>query len=158
MNNTIIKKTAQRIAIVADDNKRTSLIEWSYFNNGVLAQHKLIAITETAEILEGTLKRPVQKLFTRHTGGYEQLAELIEAEEIDILFFFAEPSFEKEKDNDLKKLLVLAAKNNIMLACNSITTDILMKNVLNTMNQLAPVGGSRRFIKQILPFINKAAF
>jgi len=45
-----------------------------------------------------------------------------------------------------------------MLACNSITTDILMKNVLNTMNEVTPVGGSRRFIKQILPFINKAAF
>jgi len=158
MNDTINKKAAQRIAIVADDNKRTLLIEWSYFNKDVLAQHELIAISETSEILEGTLKRPVQKLFTRHTGGYEQLAGLIEAEKIDILFFFAEPAIEKEKDNDLKKLLVLAAKNNIMLACNSIMTDLLMKNVLNTMNEIIPVGGTRRFIKQILPFINKAAF
>ena len=158
MNDTINKKAAHRIAIVADDNKRTLLIEWSYFNKDVLAQHELIAISETAEILEGTLKRPVQKLFTRHTGGYEQLAGLIEAEKIDILFFFAEPAIEKEKDNDLKKLLVLAAKNNIMLACNSIMTDLLMKNVLNTMNEIIPVGGTRRFIKQILPFINKAAF
>ena len=158
MNNTINKKAARRIAVVADENKRTSLIEWSYFNKDVLAQHELIAISETAEILEGTLKRPVQKLFTRHTGGYEQLAGLIEAEEIDILFFFAEPAIEKEMDNDLKKLLVLAAKNNIMLACNSIMTDLLMKNVLNTMNEIIPVGGTRRFIKQILPFINKAAF
>src|SRR4030095_10838535 len=126
MNDTINKKATQRIAIVADDNKRTSLIEWSYFNKDVLAQHELIAISETAEILEGTLKKPVQKLFTRNTGGYEQLAGLIEEEKIDILFFFAEPAIEKEKDNDLKKLLVLAAKNNIMLACNSITTDLLM--------------------------------
>src|SRR6187431_346331 len=131
MNNTINKKAARRIAVVADENKRTSLIEWSYFNKDILAQHELIAISETAEILEGTLKRPVQKLFTRHTGGYEQLAALIEAEKIDILFFFAEPAIEKAQDNDLKKLLVLAAKNNIMLACNSITTDLLMKHVLN---------------------------
>jgi len=158
MNNIINKKAAQRIAIVADDNKRTSLIEWSYFNKDVLAQHELIAISETAEILEGTLKRPVKKLFTRYTGGYEQLAALIEAKEIDILFFFAEPAIEKEKDNDLKKLLVLASKNNIMLACNSITTDLLMKNVLNTKNEVIPVGGTRGFIKQILPFINRTAF
>jgi len=158
MNNTINKKAARRIAVVADENKRTSLIEWSYFNKDVLAQHELIAISETAEILEGTLKRPVQKLFTRHTGGYEQLAALIEAEKIDMLFFFAEPAIEKAQDNDLKKLLVLAAKNNIMLACNSITTDLLMKHVLNTMNEVVPVGGTRRFIKQILPLMNKAAF
>ena len=157
MNNANNKKATQRIAIVADDNKRTSLIEWSYFNKDVLAQHELIAITETAEILEGTLKRPVQKLFTRHTVGYEQLARLIEAGEIDILLFFAEPAIEKEKDNDLKKLLVLTTKYNIMIGCNGMTIDLLTKEVLNKAKEVVPVGGSRGFIKQILPFINRAA-
>jgi methylglyoxal synthase len=158
MNNIINKKTAKRIAIVADDNKRTSLIEWSYFNKEVLAQHELTAISETAEILEGTLKIPVKKLFSRYTGGYEQLAALMEAKEVDILFFFAEPAIEKDKDNDLKKLLVLAAKYNVMIACNDITTDVLMRTVLIKKEQETQAPGRRGFIKQILPFINRAAF
>ena len=157
MNNTINNKAAHRIAIVADDNKRTELIEWSYSNKDVLAQHKLTAISETAEILEGTMKVPVQKLFSRDTGGYEQMAVLIEARKIEILFFFAEPAIEKEQDNDLKKLLILAAKHNIMTAFNRVSTDLLMKEVLTRRNEFAPAGGSRGFIKQILPFINKAA-
>jgi len=157
MNNIINKKAAKRIAVVADDNKRTSLIEWSYFNKDILAQHELTAISETAEILEGTLKIPVKKLFTRSTGGYEQLGGLMEAKEIDILFFFAEPSTEKEKDNDLKKLLVLATKYNIMLACNDVTIDLLMKEVLVKQKMTDGAASNRSFIKQILPFINKAA-
>ena len=116
MNKNIKEQAAQRIAIVADDNKRTALIEWSYFNKDVLAQHDLVATSETAEILEGTLKVPVQKLSSKQTGGYEQLTGLIEAKKMDILFFFAESAFEKEKDNDPKKLLILAARNNILVA------------------------------------------
>jgi len=157
MNNANNKKATQRIAIVADDNKRTSLIEWSYFNKDLLATHELTAISETAEILEGTLKTAVKKIFTRNTGGYEQLAALIEAGEIDALFFFAEPAIEKEKDNDLKKVLILAAKYNVMLACNDVTIDLLMKEILNKTNRVVPVTSSRGFIKQILPFINRAA-
>ena len=157
MNNANNKRATQRIAIVADDNKRTSLIEWSYFNKDLLATHELTAISETAEILEGTLKTAVKKIFTRNTGGYEQLAALIEAGEIDALFFFAEPAIEKEKDNDLKKVLILAAKYNVMMACNDVTIDLLMKEILNKTNQVVPVTSSRGFIKQILPFINRAA-
>ena len=97
MNNKIKEKAAKRIAIVADDNKRTELIEWSYFNKEILEQHELTAISETAEVLEGTLKSPVKKLFTRDTGGYEELAELMEANKIDILFFFAEPAWKKKR-------------------------------------------------------------
>jgi len=141
MNNKIKEKAAKRIAIVADDNKRTELVEWSYFNKDILEQHELTAISETAEVLEGTLKSPVKKLFTRDTGGYEQLAGLIEANKIDILFFFAEPALEKEKDHDLKKLLVLAAKHDIMIACNEKTTELVMNTVLKKRNDAIPLPG-----------------
>ena len=154
MNNNIKEKDTKRIAIVADDNKRTELIEWSYFNKDVLAQHELTAISETAEILDGTLKLPVKKLFTRWTGGYEQLAGLIETHKIDILFFFAEPDMEKEKDNDLKKVLVLAAKHNIMIACNEITTDLLMRTVLKKETNAASTRNYRGVIRQTIFFIN----
>jgi methylglyoxal synthase len=157
MNNNIKEKAAKRIAIVADDNKRTELIEWSYFNKDILEQQELIAISETAEILEGTLKVTVKKLFTRWTGGYEQLAGLIETHNIDILFFFAEPGIEKEKDNDLKKLLVLAAKHNIMIACNEITTELLMRTVLKKETDAGPTRGYCSVIRQTISFINHLA-
>ncbi len=154
MNKKIKEKAAKRIAIVADDNKRTELIEWSYFNKEILEQHELTAISETVEVLEGTLNVPVKKLFTRNTGGYEQLAGLIETHKIDILFFFAEPDMEKEKDNDLKKLLVLAAKHNILIACNEITTELLMGTVLKKETVDAATRGYRGLIKQTISFIN----
>ena len=157
MKYSIKEKAAKRIAIVADDNKRTALIEWSYFNKDILEQNELIAISETAEILEGTLNVSVKKLFTRHSGGYEELAGMMEANKIDILFFFAEPAVDKEKDNDLKKLLVLATKHNIMIACNEVTTELLVKYVLKKSNEDIAPAGHRSIMKQILPFFNKAA-
>jgi methylglyoxal synthase len=157
MNTKIKGMAAKRIAIVADDTKRTELIEWSYFNKDILVQQELTAISETAEILEGTLKVTVKKLFTRHTGGYDQLAGLIETHKIDILFFFAVPAVEKEKDNDLKKLLVLAAKENIMIACNEITTDLLMRTVLKKETDDTATRGYRGLIKQTISFINHLA-
>ena len=157
MNKNIKEKAAKRIAIVADDNKRTELIEWSYFNKDILAQHELTAISETVEVLEGTLKIPVKKLFTRNTGGYEELAGLIETNKIDILFFFAEPALEKEKDNDLKKLLVLAAKHNIMIASNEITTELLMRTVLKKETDAATTRNYRGVIRQTISFITHLA-
>jgi len=157
MNNNINEKAAKRIAIVADDSRRTELIEWSYFNKDILEQHEFTAISETADILEGTLKVPVKKLFTRYTGGYEQLAGLIEANKIDILFFFAEPAVEKEKDNDLKKLLVLAANHNLLIACNEITTELLMRTVLKKETDAASNRGYRGLIRQTISFINQFA-
>lgn len=158
MNNLKNDRAAKRIAVVAGNNKRTDLIEWSYFNKHILEQHELTAISETADILEGTMNIPVNKLFTRDTGGYQQLADLIEKDKIDILFFFAEPDVAKEKDTDLKKLLVVAANKNIIVACNEVMRNLVMTSVFQKKEQTTRLKSHPGLLKKTISFISQLNF
>ena len=146
------------IAIVATDNKRTDLIEWSYFNKELLTQHQLTACGETAVIVEGTLNTEINKLFTTDTGGYQQLAKMIENGNIDMLFFFAEPKTSIEKDLDLKNLLVVAAKHNVVVASNKVTTEMVMASEFSNNGQPMKQRNSTGFLKPLISYLSQLFF
>ena len=158
MNNKKNVTATKSIAIVATDNKRTDLIEWSYFNKELLTRHQLTACGETAVIVEGTLHTEINKLFTADTGGYQQLAQLIENGKIDMLFFFAEPAASVEKDLDLKNLLVVAAKHNVVVASNKVTTEMVMASEFPDNGQPVKQRNSPGFLKQVISNFNQLFF
>jgi len=155
MNNKKNATATKSIAIVATDNKRTDLIEWSYFNKELLTRHQLTACGETAVIVEGTLNTEINKLFTTDTGGYQQLAQLIENGKIDMLFFFADPAAPVEKDLDLKNLLVVAAKHNVVVASNKVTTEMVMAAEFPDNRQPVKQGNSTGFLKTLISFFTQ---
>ena len=155
MNNLKTTAATKRIAIAATDNKRADLIEWSYFNKDILTKHQLTAIGETGIVLEGTLNITVNKLFTADTGGYHQLASLIENGNIDMLFFFAEPDSSIEKDLDLKNLLVVAATHNVIVASNKVTTEMVMASEFSRNEQPVKRKNSSGFLKQTISFFSQ---
>jgi len=155
MKNLKNAPATSRIAIVATDNKRAELIEWSYFNKDILAQHELTATGETAIVLEGTLNTFINKLFTADTGGYQQLASLIENGKIDMLFFFAEPASPVEKDLDLKNLLVAAANHNVIVASNKVTTSMVMASVFRNKENTVQPKNNPGLLKQTISLINR---
>ena len=155
MNNLKNAPATRRIAIVATDNKRAELIEWSYFNKDILAQHELTSTGETAIVLEGTLNTSTNKLFTADTGGYQQLASLIENGKIDMLFFFAEPASAIEKDLDLKNLLVAAATHNVIVASNKVTTNMVMASVFSNKENIVQPKNNPGLLKQTISLINQ---
>ena len=89
--NSLSKTNKKRIAVVAHQNKKVDLINWSYYNKNVLMQHEIIAIGKAGNILEGTINIPVQKLMTGPFGGDQQLSAMIEEGKIDIIIFFSNP-------------------------------------------------------------------
>ena len=155
MNNLKNAAASKRIAIAATENKRADLIEWSYFNKDILTKHQLTAIGETGIVLEGTLNISINKLFTADTGGYQQLASLIENGNIDMLFFFAEPDSSIEKDLDLKNLLVVAAKHNVMVASNKVTTEMVMASEFSRNDQPVKRKNSSGFLQQTISFFSQ---
>ncbi|HET6846569.1 MAG TPA: hypothetical protein VFH29_07020 [Anaerolineales bacterium] len=52
----------KRIALVAHDNKKSDLVEWSRVNRALLAHHQLYAAGTTMEILQRELGVPIHKL------------------------------------------------------------------------------------------------
>lgn len=122
--------TVKRIAITAQEHKKTELIEWSYFKREALAKHQLIATGTTADIVEGTVNVPVRKLLSGALGGYKELASMIEEGKIDALIFFSDAMNDSFNNSDIKKLLELAISSNIIVCCNRTTADYVMDSIL----------------------------
>ena len=106
----------KRIALVAPADKRKELIEWSYANREMLASHELLAVSGTANILQGTVNKPVYALARENAGGYEQLAGIMRDKKVDIIFFFENPMRTFRQDDAMRKLLDTALEMNIVIA------------------------------------------
>lgn len=120
-------KKIERIAVVVDDDKRTSLIEWSYFNRHTLSQYEIIADASTADLLKGTLNVPVTALASNSTGGYREVAKLVEKNAIDVLIYFGNLSTNGIVQPGIRDLLELAHSQNIVTANNSATANLVIE-------------------------------
>lgn len=125
-----MKKTqnSRRIAIVADDEMRTNLIEWSYFNKEVLRKQNLIASEPAAGLLEGTLDVPVMAL-PAAINGHRELTRLIETRSVDIVIYFGNPARTAAPQAGINELLLLAFDHNILTACNVSTAELIVRSL-----------------------------
>lgn len=119
----------QRIAIVAYSDTRKDLIEWSYANKNVLKNHIIISTARTASVLEGTLNTPVLNLHHGKSGGYQQIKSLLEEGKIDIVLFFGNPNKAVHKDGWFDELISTAINNDVVVAYNQATINMLLKSI-----------------------------
>jgi methylglyoxal synthase len=123
MNPIINKPSKKRIALIARNNKKTELAEWTYSNRDALLRHEFITTETAGYILEGTTGAPVTRLTHGRGGDYRQLCTMIAREKIDVLLLFLDAvEFEKEKDY-INDLLVSAIKAGCLVALNQETAD-----------------------------------
>ena len=141
-------KPRKRIALVAHDNKKKDLIEWSVFNKAVLSRHELFATGTTGTMLEDKLDRPVKKLLSGPIGGDQQIGAMIAEGQIDILIFFWDPMEAQPHDSDVKALLRVAIAWNIIVANDRATADFILTSPLMLNEYAAQIPDYSTYLKR----------
>jgi methylglyoxal synthase len=129
-NKIITMGLNKKIALVAHDNKKRDLVEWSKFNRNLLAHHKIFATGTTGTLLERELDIPITKLQSGPLGGDQQIGARIVDGEIDFLIFFWDPLEQQAHDPDVKALLRMAVVWNIPTACDRASADFMISSPL----------------------------
>lgn len=128
------------IALVAHDNRKNDLVEWSEFNSDILVHHDLVCTGTTGKLVEqalmlksmksGAPEPKVTKLKSGPLGGDQQLGALIAEGKIDLLIFLWDPMEPQPHDVDVKALNRIAVLYNLPTANNRSTADFMISSKL----------------------------
>lgn len=155
MENMLPLDKRKKIALVAHDNRKETMLEWAKFNRDILAQHNLYATGTTGRLLQENLDIEINLLYSGPLGGDQQLGSKIVEGEIDFLIFFWDPLEAQPHDTDVKALLRMAVVWNIPTACNRATADFMISSSLMTSDYQRELPDYKsyqhRLIKQIAP-------
>ena len=121
---------AKRIALIAHDQMKASLVEWCKKNYEVLSHHFLCGTGTTAKQISEQSGLPVKAYLSGPLGGDQQIGSKVAEGEIDVIIFLSDPLTAQPHDPDVKALLRIAQVYNIPIANNLATADYLISSPL----------------------------
>jgi methylglyoxal synthase len=122
-----ISEPAKRVALIAHDNRKIDLVAWATFHWETLARFSLVATRHTARLLERKVGLLVEELLPGLEGGDSQIAARVATREIDAVFFLADPMSARLHEPDIRPLLRVCNVQNVPLATNLATADMIIE-------------------------------
>lgn len=116
----------KRIALVAHDNMKDSLVAWTLRHREALNRHALWATGTTGGRIRDATGLDVTLLLSGPLGGDQQLGAMIAEERLDVLIFFTDPLSAHPHDVDVKALTRISTLKQTVMACNEATADCVM--------------------------------
>ncbi|HEY0946252.1 MAG TPA: methylglyoxal synthase [Opitutaceae bacterium] len=126
----------KRVALVAHDHEKDTLLNWARANRDALARHELFGTGTTGGLVAEAVGLPVHRFMSGPLGGDQQIGAAIAEKRLDVLIFFWDPLAAQPHDPDVKALLRLAVLWNVPCAMNPATADFLFRSPL--LDQVYP--------------------
>ena len=93
------------------------------------SKHQLYATGTSGRLIEEATNLDVHKLHAGHVGGEQQMASMIEQNQMDLVIFLCGPYQEKKHEPDAHKIFRLCDTHIIPLATNLATAELLIKSL-----------------------------
>ena len=114
------------IGLVAHDSKKELMQNFCIAYKNILAKHELYATGTTGKLIEDVTNLSIHKLLPGHLGGGRQMSVQIECNQIDAMIYLRDPVKPNSHELDYTRVYQLCDMNNIPLATNIATAEILV--------------------------------
>ena len=118
------------IALIAHDNKKQEIIEWTIKNKQILSKYNLCGTGTTSKRVAEATGLTVKGYLSGPLGGDQQIGAKAAEGEIDVIVFFCDPLQAQPHDPDVKALLRIANVYNVPIATNVATADLVISSPL----------------------------
>ncbi len=130
-----------RLAIIAHDGKKVDLVAFATFNRERLQEYELVATRATGQLLVQKVGLTVECLASGPMGGDAEIAGRVVRGEVDAVIFIVDPLDKHPHDPDIQTLLRICNVQNIPLATNIATADVLISSPLLEELRQRPAAG-----------------
>lgn len=114
------------IALIAHNSQKSNLLNWAKEHKGSLEGHNLIGTTNTAKLLSDVLDLNVKGFGHGPSGGDILLAAKILQGEVQKIIFFIDAESPHGHEHDIQTLIRTAVINNIPIALNRASADLVI--------------------------------
>lgn len=120
-----------KIALIAHDKKKQSLIGIARKYRDVLAGHELCATGTTGTMIMGETRLEINRLKSGPLGGDQQIGAMLANGELDLIIFLRDPLTAQPHEPDVSALLRLCDVQQIPLATNESSAKIMLEALKN---------------------------
>ena len=117
------------IGFIAHESKKKLLQNFCIAYRGILSKHEIYATGTSGRLIEEATNLSVHKLLAGHVGGEQQMASMIEQNEMDLIIFLRGPYVQKKHEPDANKIFRLCDTHIIPLATNLASAELLIKSL-----------------------------
>ena len=118
----------KRIALVAHDAKKATLVGWANKHKGKLSEHLLWATGTTGMHIENSTGLEVKRVLSGPMGGDQQPGAMIAEGKIDIVVSFIDPLSALPHDVDVKALVRISTLYQTAIAINETTANFILSS------------------------------
>lgn len=117
------------IGFIAAETKRQLLQNFCVAYRGILSKHTLYATGTSGRLIEDASGLVVQKLLSGFLGGEQQMAAMIEQNQMDLVIYLCGSFYERRHNLEEQKIMRLCDSNSIPLATNLASAELLIKSL-----------------------------
>jgi len=133
-----------KIALVAHDQRKADMVDWSVFNAKELSRHTLICTGTTGKLIkeafdEKGIDAEIICVNSGPMGGDAEIAAMVVRHEINLAIFLIDDLSPQPHDADIQMLLRQCRIHNIPIACNRYSADLMITSTLWNREDYVPL-------------------